>query len=382
MKPPTLRSPALARLLVVKLAGIGDLLTAFPALEALRKSYPQAEITALVTPQTAPLLSGVRLVDRVMVLDKYLFDTAGGFLRPRALLDLWRLAARLRSCSFDAVLLLHHLLTWPGVIKYALLSAATGAPLRVGLDDGRGWFLNMRVRDQGFGRRHEVDYWLEVVRLLGATNPEPDVRITWGDTEERFAAERWAALGLRASDAVVAIHPGTGNYSPVRRWGTREFAAVADALAEDGLAALVVAGPGEEELARKVVAAAKVSCRVLEGVQSLRSLAALLSKCRLFVGNDSGVMHLAHAAGVPVVAVFGPSNHQAWGPYDPAGKRSRVVRVDLPCSPCLYRGQSLGRRYGCGQLSCLRLIKPTVVVEVARELLSCHLSARNGPEKC
>ncbi len=360
----------LRRILVVKLAGIGDLLSAFPALEALRKGYPDAEITALVTPSTASLLDGSGLVDRTMVLDKYLFDDAGGALRPRSLAALLGLARELRSRSFDAVLLLHHLITWPGVAKYGLLTLATGAPWRLGLDDGRGRFLNLPTRDGGFGAMHEVDYWLRVVGGLGVGNSDPRVRLRWGSEDEAFAADRWRALGLDGGQPVMAIHPGCGSYSPVRRWSAERFAAVADALADDGLVPLVVAGPGEEGTAREVMEGMRGRGLLLGGVPTPMRLAALLARCRLFVGNDSGVMHLAVAAGLPVVAVFGPSNHRAWGPYDPSGRMSRVVRLDLPCSPCLYRGQSLGLRYGCGDPRCLQGVTPEMVVSAARDLLA------------
>ncbi len=357
------------KILVVKLAGIGDLLTAFPALEAMRRRYPEAEISALVTPQTELLARRSGLLDRVIALDKYLFDDAGGFLRPRPLLALARLGWQLRRESYDTVLLLHHLVSWPGVVKYALLLLASGARRRVGLDDGRGRFLNLTYRDQGFGALHEVDYWLKLVGLLGAANPEPRVRLTWDEGEESYAAGSWARLGLRSTDQVVAIHPGSGSYSTVRRWTPKGFATVATALAGDGLVPLLVAGPGEEELARQVAVEFGGRVALLEGTPSPLHLAAVLARCRLFVGNDSGVMHVAFAAGVPVVGVFGLSNHRAWGPYDPTGRRSRVVRVDLPCSPCMYRGQSLGLRFGCGDPRCLAQITPPMVIAAARELL-------------
>lgn len=362
-------SSLITRILVVKLAGIGDLLTAYPALQALRRRFPHAEISALVTPQTELLMRRSGLVDRVIVLDKYLYDYAGGFLRPSALVALAGLARRLRRHSFDAVILLHHLLTWPGVAKYALLMAATGAPLRVGLDDGRGRFLNLSCRDQGFGVLHEVDYWLKVVGLLEAAVERPRVELSWGAPEEEYAADVWRRLGLDRGNQVVAIHPGSGSYSPARRWDPRGFIAVGASLIEDGLLPLVVAGPDEEELAEGVAREIGTSAALLRGTASPLHLAAILSRCRLFVGNDSGVMHVALAAGVPVVAVFGLSNHRAWGPYDPSGERSRVVRVDLPCSPCMYRGHGLGLRYGCGDPRCLALITPAMVIEAARDLL-------------
>ncbi|MHB0871380.1 MAG: glycosyltransferase family 9 protein [Chloroflexota bacterium] len=357
------------RILVVKLAGIGDLLTAYPALEALRQRYPHAEISALVTPQTELLMRRSGLVDRVIALDKYLFDDAGGFLRPKALLALARLARQLRGHSFDAIVLLHHLVTWSGVAKYALLTVASGVPLSVGLDDGRGRFLKLAYPDQGFGGLHEVDYWLKVVGLLGAIHERPRVKLSWGLQEEGYAAEAWQQLGLGRGEVVAALHPGSGGYSPVRRWDPHGFAVVAGALVEDGLVPLVVAGPGEEDLATQVAAEVGPGVRVLQGAPTPLHLAATLSRCRLFVGNDSGVMHVALASGVPVVAIFGLSNHRAWGPYDPDGEMSRVVRVELPCSPCLYRGQGLGLRYGCGDPQCLKQVAPAMVISAARDLL-------------
>lgn len=357
------------RILVVKLAGIGDLLTAFPAMEALRLRFPRAELSALVTPASSTLLDGSGLVDRLIVLDKYLFDEPRGLLRPGALSDLAAFAGRLRSHRFDAALLFHHPQSWTGVAKYASLMLASGAPVRAGLDDGRGLFLSRSVPDRGFGAVHEVDYWLEVAGLLGARHPSPAVRLPWGQEEGDYADHLWESLGL-VEKPVVAIHPGVGGYSPVRRWSSTGFALVGKALAGDGLIPLVVAGPGEEGIASRVVDGIGSPALLLQGVPTPCHLAAVLSSCRLFVGSDSGVMHVAAAAGSPVVAVFGPSNHRAWGPYDPTGDKSRVVRLDLACSPCMYRGQSLGWRYGCGQMACLRRISPEMVLEAARELLA------------
>src|SRR5205823_5931375 len=108
----------------------------------------------------------------------------------------------------------------------------------------------------------------------------------------------------------------------------------------------------------------------------LRQIGTVLSSCRLFVGNDSGVMHLAATAGVPVVAVFGLSNHRAWGPYPPS--EHEVVRLDLACSPCLYRGDALGDREGCPPRWCLTELPPNLVIEAARRALRTSVGAAAG----
>src|SRR2546427_8103895 len=161
--------PPDAHILVVKLATIGDLLLATPALRALRETYPQARIDLLVTPASAGLLDDWEVIDHVIVLDKYLFDYPQQMLKnPRNLLRLRPLWHDLRDGHYDAVLLLHHLTLPFGRLKHQLLLRATGAQWRVGLDNGHGWFLNVRVKDNGFGAMHEAEYYLAVAGAVGA----------------------------------------------------------------------------------------------------------------------------------------------------------------------------------------------------------------------
>jgi heptosyltransferase-2 len=103
----------------------------------------------------------------------------------------------------------------------------------------------------------------------------------------------------------------------------------------------------------------------LTGQTTMGQLGAVLEGCDAFVGNDSGVMHIAAAVGTPVVALFGPSNYRAWGPWDPGG-RSVVVSADLPCLPCFYRGHELGTPEGCPNRSCLQLITVEQVVDAVQ----------------
>lgn len=360
----------LRRILVVKLADLGDLLTATPALRALRQRYPGSEITALVSPHAASLLVGNDAVDHVVTFPKAIFDDVALLARPdvgwMAAHHAGALARRLHSARFDAVVLLHHLYTAWGRLKYRGLLAATGAPIRVGL--GSADFLTHRVADAGFGGRHEVDYWLEVVGQLGAVHRCPRLELHLSQRECELARRRWKALGL-ADRSVIAIHPGSGRFSVARRWPPERFAEVGEALAGDGHAIAVVAGPGEEHVAQRVLGEMRTPGVILHGLADPRELAALLSHCRLFVGNDSGVMHMAVAVGVPCVSVFGLSNHRAWGPYPPG--RHRVVRLELPCSPCFYPDSRLGTPQGCAARLCLMHLPALPVVSAARELLAC-----------
>src|SRR5579859_5471951 len=199
-----------AHILVVKLAGIGDLLLATPALRALRESYPQAQIDLLVTPDSAGLLNGWPVIDNIIVLDKYLFDYPRQMItRPRNLLRLRPLWQALRDGHYDAVLLLHHLTLPFGRLKHQTLLRATGAKWRVGLDNGHGWFLNVRVKDEGFGAMHEADYNLAIAEAVGATTTNKRLTVPLNEDEHRSA---WHILYEHEAPNVIthpiiAMHP-------------------------------------------------------------------------------------------------------------------------------------------------------------------------------
>jgi heptosyltransferase-2 len=388
-------------ILVVKLSDIGDVLTATPALRALRESFPAARLDALVPPNSAPVLAGSPLVDEVIVFDKFSFDRPIDALKPSSLIALVRLAGRLRRQRYDCLVILHHLTTRWGTLKYAALALASGARVRAGLDNGRGWFLTHRARDGGFGARHEVEYWLHVVATVGAVTEDTSLEMAVGERTRLppalpFSCHRRAGGG----SPLVAIHPGSGGYSLARRWSADGFAQVADALVQRHHAHIILVGTHSDQVSQ-VASLMRSEAVNLEDKTTLPQLAAVLERCDLFIGADSGVMHLAAAMGTPLVAIFGPSNHLAWGPWS-RGRRARaalygelgveeqgdgtsdrprrtederhpgavIVRADPPCSPCSYVGFSVGRREGCEDMTCMKAIAPEMVLAAAEKLLS------------
>jgi ADP-heptose:LPS heptosyltransferase len=375
------------RILAVKQADLGDLLAVTPALQALRAAHPGARIDLLVPPSSADLLEGAGFLDRIITYDKYIFDSLRGLLSPAAVVSALRLLLRLRLERYDALALFHHFATRWGSIKFRALAMAVGSPVKAGLDNGRGGFLTLHALDRGFGTQHEAEYWLAVAGLLGA-----DAGAGWrtsvpvSDSDRAEAAQLVQSIGnshAMHSTPLVAVHPGTGRYSSARTWPVERFAEVARSLADSHVADIIVTGgPDEVELAAALEAEIGRPGRVhsFAGRTSIHVTAALLEQCDLFIGNDSGPMHLAAAVGTPVVAVFGPSNWAAWGPYVPADEPSphAIVRRDLPCMPCFYRAHSLGLREGCGPRPCLTGLSADPVLAACTAALDNLQPGRNN----
>jgi heptosyltransferase-2 len=375
------------RLLVVKLAEIGDvLLMALPALRALRAELPETRIDVLTTAAGAAVLRGSGLYDRLILLDKHRFDAPRDLLRPANALYAARFLWSLRAGGYDAVMLLHHLSTWQGTLKYAAFCAATGAPLRLGLQNGRGFFLNRTVPDEGHGVHHELDYALQVARLLApsAARIAPAFQ---PDEGESLRAEALLGPALLENEPLIALHPGSGSYAPARRWPVAHFAALADELIAEGNRIVLLGGAEEHDLRRSLLNQMRHAGMVIDlgGRTNLGELVAVLKRCDLFVGNDGGVMHLAATAGTPVVATYGPTDPRAWGPWAPEPWRCErayangvealrsgphtTLKATIACSPCIYRGINLGTPNGCPDRTCLERITVQQVLETVRKRL-------------
>ncbi len=357
-------SNAPARILAIKLADVGDLLLTTPALRALRVRYPAAQLDILATPASALALERLALVDNVLGFDKYRYDRPEQLIGPNRLGELLAFGRRLRTRRYDTVILYHHLSLRFGALKHALLVLASGATRRIGLDNGRGWFLTDRVSDSGFGVRHEVDYFLDLSEAAGAPPISRQVEIGVGEADRALAARLLPPIGR----PTIALHPGSGGYSLARRWETAKFARLGQLLREEQNCRIVVVGQrsdGTDELAAGLGGEAIN----LGGETTLPQLAAALERCDLLIGADSGVLHVASAVGTPTVALFGPTNHRAWAPVLPPD-RLTIVRSDITCSPCAYTRKGLGTPAGCAARTCMALVSVDAVYQAALSAFS------------
>ncbi|MCY3781973.1 MAG: WecB/TagA/CpsF family glycosyltransferase [Chloroflexi bacterium] len=350
------------RFLLVQLADIGDLVLTTPAMAALREAHPSATIHLLAAEHALPCLPG-GLVDAIIPFRSGKNASRALFSRSNlpVLQELWRF-------RYDAVVFFHHFTKRAGVLKFWLIAKASGARRLVGLQNHNVKFLTDTTADHGFGGEHQAQYWLNLVAQLGASS------------EARPAKVRREAFAFEApsdTDApTVVIHPGSGGYSRARRWLPQRFARVAQSLQESHDAQIILVGTLDDD-GKAVSNWLNGDCVDLIGKTTLPQLADIIARADLFIGADSGVMHIAAATGTPVVSIFGPSNSDAWRPWT-AGTASIVLRSGVECSPCSYVGHRIGAREGCAARTCMKLVTVDQVIRAADKLLASDTATDYG----
>src|SRR5436305_1179836 len=366
--------PDNARILAIKLAGIGDGLLITPALRALRETYPDARIDLLTRDIPAQVLKNWDVLDDVIIINPRSTGTALNqkFMLLRRLALLKRLLCHLYLGHYDAILLFHHLLPFHRRLTLQVLTLAAHAKWCIGLDNEHGWFLNVAVEDNGFGARHEAEHYMAVAEAAGAKIR--DKRLTLPLSNEERERARTIIREFGVSDGpIIAMHPGCSMLSTARRWPTERFAQLADALYQDfGGQLMLLGGPEEAQLRKEVMnmMQSEMPRCSLSGKQSITLSAAVIEQCDLFIGNDSGLMHIATAVDTPTIAIFGLTNHNAWGPYTGGVPgRATVVRLNLPCMPCYFIGREIGTPEGCAHRSCLTQLQVAQVLAATRHML-------------
>ncbi len=301
---------------------IGDTVLTVPFLRNLRRAEPHADITWMVAPGSSEVVAGIPYVDTMLYWDPVTIhaDSKGTH---RTLSSKLAFIRKLRALRFDKVYVLKR------SISSALIAWLSGAPQRIGFDtEGRGCLLTGKVPYRH--DRHEVENFLAVLEADGVNVRDDYLEVWTTPEEEQKAAQMLADGGLGQFGQAVLIHP----FSAVeqRGWPLENFALLAERLDKDIACSVVVTGgPKDRERFGKVRHLFGENVIDLVGQCTLRDTIALLKRCALFVGNDSGIMHLAAAAGTPLVALFGPQSPVKFGPWS---SRAKVIYKERDCSPC------------------------------------------------
>ena len=335
-------------ILVIKLRYIGDVLLATPVLRALRERFPDAQLAMAVNRGTEDVLKWNPDLNEVLVVERSGLAEQVRFLRA------------FRRRGFDCVIDL------TDGDRSAVLARCTAAPVRIGLNEEHRWrgLLYTTVVQPVPETMHRVEHDLETVRPLGIrpkawplvlqTSPEDD------EAAARLLTEIAGEGGSGTATRLVMLQPGARYW--FKAWPAERFAELADRLSDKyGCRVLIGGDTRERDLAESIRVTARTPVVSLAGRLTLLQYAAVLKRCALFVGNDNGPMHMAAALGVPVVALFGPSNPAEWGPR---GARTEVLYKGLDCRRCFHPTCTRGEE------SCMRQITIEEVWQAAGHLLA------------
>lgn len=351
------------KLLLVRLREIGDVVFTTPSVRALRRRFPDAHITYLVEPPAAPIVASNPNISEVIVAPR-----RGGLAGLAAEV---RLVRRLRSERFDAAIDFH------GGPRASMLTWLSGAPLRVGYEVvGRSWMYTHSIaRPRELRARHSVINQWDLLKPFDIEPPRPDldpVDMRIDSATASAVAGRLARAGVGAGDRLAVVHVSAGN--PFRRWPIDAFAAVVAGLASSDLGChvIVTSGPSERDAAARVITEGRARLapadarRVLDcGELSLTELRAVLDDAAVYIGGDSGPLHVAATSHVPIVGLYGPTLPARSAPWRDARFRAEAVETSgLPCRPCDQR------RCEPGDFRCLTRITPEQVLEAARRAMS------------
>ena len=301
---------------------IGDVIMTLPAIAAVRKTVPSAKISVLAKPWVAEAYRICPEVDEVIIYqDPGIHHGIAGK---------YRLARELKIKGFDLAILLQN------AIEAAIMAWLAGIPIRAGYNsDGRGILLTHSVqRTKAIRRVHQVNYYLEMLKSLGFQSTGSNIKLKLDDDYRTIAEDILDQYHIKKEDILIGIAPGA-TYGPAKMWFPERFAAVADKLADNFSAQVMLFGSGGDSGRTVLVQQhSKNDLIDMAGKTTLKEAIALIARCDLFISNDSGLMHLAGALDVPLVAIFGSTNPAT---TSPVGEKSVVIHKNVSCSPCLKK---------------------------------------------
>lgn len=366
--------PAPRRILVIRTDLLGDLVLTLPAVLALRRAYPEAQIDLLVQPSTAGILAGQPGIDRVLLCDPD--GWFGGIGKREIRAKLRDLVRTLRAARYDLAVSI----CGDAASIFARLS---GARRRVGYaGEAFAHFLTDPVPGARYQiRQHETAYCLDLAAAAGGIVDPPGSlsrlpRLMVLPEAQAVVADLLAQSGARPRQPVIALHAGARN-GQAKRWPLPYWARLADQLMDQTDALVVLIGaPGDKPLAQGVIQRLRVPARAVDltGATDLPALVALLAACAVVVTGDSGPLHIAEAVGTRVVAIHGPTDPVQSGPCHP---ESIVLRRDLWCSPC-YDSRATAECRFSNPICMKHLLPAEVLPAVLAQLQATRMARASG----
>ncbi len=360
MKQPGFGKPG--RILIRGTNWVGDAVISIPAMREIRRIFPDAHISLLVRPWVRDIYAAVEFVDEILEYDKIGIHRGWAGLR--------RLIADLKGRRFDLAFLLQN------AFEAAFIAWCARIPERIGYArDGRSLLLTHACEiDPSVRQVHQAYYYLGILYSLGLLNrrpwdqPEYSLPINIGirDVDRSAAREMLRSGGVHEGQIIIGINPGA-SYGEAKRWFPDRYAGVADALAQQYGAQVVIFGSSNDlPVAQEVAARMEHPSLMLAGQTTLGQLMGLIKECHLLITNDSGPMHLAAALDVPQLALFGSTSEILTGPLS---RNAVVVKHPVECNPCFLRKCPIDFR-------CMKGISVQQVIGAAQEKLELRIRGR------
>jgi len=325
------------KILIVKPSSLGDVVHSLPFLNAIRERFPGSEIHWVIAKGLEDLLTGHPMIDKIWIINKDIWKKLS-YIRD-SVHELRIFMKGIKEEKYDMVVDLQ------GLLRSGIITLSTGSPLRVGFQEAREgsrFFYTHKIK--GGRDVHAVDRYLKIAAFLGC-----DIDDICFPMPLSFEPSVQTGISLPVDYAVIAPGARWGT----KRWPPEKFGRLASLLP---LNTVVVGSKGDMDYAKKVLDLSKGKTISLAGKTTLKALIEIIRGARFFISNDSGPMHIAAALGIPVFAIFGPTNPERTGPY---GKGHTVIRQDISCAPCFKRR--------CNDLRCLESISASKVFRTIKE---------------
>jgi len=326
---------------IIKLSAIGDTILLMPAIKAIRSQFPNATITVMGSKVNHDILSRCPYIDRIISL-----SIPDLFKKPVTIVKNIRSIRPKIVIDFDQ---------WLRITP--LLAFASGAPYRIGFKTTgqKRHFLYTHYADHD-RNKHELMNFMQLLKPLGIEKPDTGLEFRIDPDDEKNAQTILREIGITENDSFVLIHPETPAHGIQRQWPGEWYKEVSKQITAESHYKTVISGTKMEFESNSRLFAGMAPDVVILPPVSLSRFAAVMKKSALLLCGNTGIMHLACALNVPVIALHGPTNPHQWGPL---GKNSRAICSKLKCSPCLY----LGFEYGCSKNSCMKSITVDMVVK-------------------
>ena len=345
-------------ILIIRLSAIGDVINVLPALRLLRSQFPNARITWLVEDRASEILRDHPDVDEVIIYPRKKWQS--GILKVNKSLNIisesLSFYKRLRKNHYDLVI------DFQGNLKSAVMNLITGSGNRLGF--GRGYckefnYLSTQYHAYPVGKKiHRIENNISLLKVLGIETKFLRPELPVSKEDEEYISE-FINKKANPSLPIIIIHPGTSKFGSFKQWSPPNYTLLADMILEKYDASIIFTwGPDDFDAVEEIIKNMKHKALPACETTSIKQLIALIKRATLFIGGDTGPLHIAAIMDIPVIGIYGPKDPAIYGPYN--GK-AIVIKKDIPCSPCKKRT--------CGDPICMTSILPKDVFRGVEKLM-------------